>query len=241
MNLHDPSYFTNAPETYKGWKPPLPPVIVAPDLLRETIYDTLHHRLITGRILPGIGLSTRGVARELGVSQMPVREAMTRLAAEGVVDIRSRRHVMVRTMTVPLLEDLRCCRILFESEAIKRAQSRFTKTLGLELDQHLARIRSAAKTDDSVGVLEAEYDFHFTLYRAAGNPILLPFIDSLWLRFIPYLRAAYDQFGVQTQYDMYQSMIALLPTKESDKLLGCLAAQINATMSLVGKPVLPLG
>ena len=81
MDLHESDYFTKG---YNGWTPPLPPVITVPDLLRETIYETLHHRLVTGRILPGIGMSTRGVARELGVSQMPVREAMTRLAAEGL-------------------------------------------------------------------------------------------------------------------------------------------------------------
>ena len=110
-----------------------------------------------------------------------------------------------------------------------------------ELEQHLARAKSASKSADSVGVLEAEYDFHFTLYRASGSPILLPIIDSLWLRFVPYLRAAYDQFGVQPQIETYQALVEALQQQNTDLMLSLLGTEINATMGLVGKPVLPLG
>ena len=238
MNLHETNYFTKG---FNGWTPPLPPEMIETDLLRETIYDTLHHRLVTGRILPGVGISTRGVARELGVSQMPVREAMTRLAAEGVVDIRSRRHVMVRMMTVSLLDDIRGCRILFESEAVKRATKHINKAAILALEKQLATLVSASKTEDSVAVLEAKYDFHFTLFNAAHSPILLPMIDSLWLRFVPYLRAAFAQFGVQPQIDLCQKIIDALQAQDDDQLQNYLVEEINATMAWVGKPVLPHG
>jgi hypothetical protein len=51
--------------------------------LREQVYDELRFRLITGKIAPGLGISSRGLAQQLGVSQMPVRDALGRLAAEG--------------------------------------------------------------------------------------------------------------------------------------------------------------
>ena len=46
-----------------------------PGLLRNSVYDELHRRFVTGKFMPGSSLSTRGVATELGVGQMPVREA----------------------------------------------------------------------------------------------------------------------------------------------------------------------
>ena len=68
-------------------------------LLHARVYGELRHRFITGQIVPGVSLSTRRLATELGVSQTPVREALSRLAAERAVDIRSKRKVGIPPMT----------------------------------------------------------------------------------------------------------------------------------------------
>jgi DNA-binding transcriptional MocR family regulator len=81
-------------------------------LLHAHVYDELRRRLITGKVMPGVGLSTRGLASELGVSQMPVRDALSRLAAEGAVQIRSKRKIEVPPMTEARFADLldaACC------------------------------------------------------------------------------------------------------------------------------------
>src|SRR5277367_4908460 len=80
--------------------------------LHTTVYAELRRRLLTGRIIPGVGLSTRGLALELGVSQMPVREALSRLAAERAVEIRSKRRIVVPPMTRERFDDLLRCRVL---------------------------------------------------------------------------------------------------------------------------------
>src|SRR5271156_5029677 len=89
----------------------------AEPVLRASIYEDLRRRLITGKIVPGVGLSTRGLALELGVSQMPVRDALSRLAAEGAVLIRSKRKIEVQPMTQDRFADLLACRLLLEPEA----------------------------------------------------------------------------------------------------------------------------
>jgi hypothetical protein len=53
------------------------------DTLRAGIYEELRQRLIAGKIAPGIALSTRGIAQQRGVSQMPVRDALSRLAEDS--------------------------------------------------------------------------------------------------------------------------------------------------------------
>ena len=73
----------------------------AAPLLRAGVYDDLRRRMITGKITPGVSLSTRGLALELGVSQTPVRDALSRLAAEGAIEIRSKRRIEIPAMTAP--------------------------------------------------------------------------------------------------------------------------------------------
>src|SRR5262245_58293381 len=88
-------------------------------LLHAEVYRALRFRLGTGKIVPGIRLSTRGLAQELGVSQMPVREALSRLAAEGAIQIRSRRKIIITPMTPDRFADVLRCRVLLEPEAAK--------------------------------------------------------------------------------------------------------------------------
>ena len=85
--------------------------------LRASVYEELRQRFVTGKIAPGVGLSTRGLALEIGVSQMPVRDALSRLAAEGAVAIRSKRRIEVPAMTAERFADLLRLPALLEPEA----------------------------------------------------------------------------------------------------------------------------
>ena len=95
-------------------------------VLRASIYEELRRRMITGKITPGVGLSTRGLALEMGVSQMPVRDALSRLAAEGAVAIRSKRRIEVPAMSAERFNDLLDCRLLLEPEAAVLALPQIT-------------------------------------------------------------------------------------------------------------------
>src|ERR1017187_6351768 len=75
-------------------------------LLHASVYSDRRRRFITGQMMPGVALSTRGLAQALGVSQTPVREALSRLAAEGAVQIRSKRKIVVPPMTAQRFSDL---------------------------------------------------------------------------------------------------------------------------------------
>ncbi|WP_295532045.1 GntR family transcriptional regulator, partial [Novosphingobium sp. Chol11] len=90
--------------------------------LREQVYDELRFRLITGKIAPSLGISSRGLALQLGVSQMPVRDALGRLAAEGALEIRSKRAVMVPRMSEARFAEIMRLRTLLEPMVAAEAQ-----------------------------------------------------------------------------------------------------------------------
>src|SRR5690606_20709176 len=134
--------------------------------LNSSVYAELRKRIVTGHISPTHELSTRGLAGELGVSQTPVRDALSRLSAEGAVSIRSKRRVRVPEMTRERFEDLLRCRLLLEPEAAALAVPFLTPADVDQLRQIDAALAAAIKGGDAGTYMQANYDFHFTLYRA---------------------------------------------------------------------------
>src|SRR5580698_6814998 len=93
----------------------------ADTLLRTQVYDSLRDALTAGRFTPGQKLSFRFIARTLGVSLTPVREAIRRLVAEGALEMRPSRSVRVPLMTKDKVLELRDIRMAVEGLAAEKA------------------------------------------------------------------------------------------------------------------------
>lgn len=212
------------------------PTTPAPDsLLRASVYEELRRRFVTGKIMPGSSLSTRSVAQELGVSQMPVREALSRLAAEGAVEIRSKRRIVVPAMTVERFRDLLRCRELLEPEAAASA-------LPFIDAARLKRLRAvddalgvALKTGDVTSYMEGNFEFHFTLYRAQPRRTMTQLIETLWLQFGPYMRVVYGRVGTASLVDQHQVAIRAIRDRSTTRLKRAILADIRDGMGLIGK------
>ncbi|MDR3509837.1 MAG: GntR family transcriptional regulator, partial [Caulobacteraceae bacterium] len=160
--------------------------VVAATVLHASIYEDLRRRMITGKIVPGVGLSTRGLALELGVSQMPVRDALSRLAAEGAVEIRSKRKIEVPPMNPERFTDLLDCRLLLEPEAAVQALPYITPAKLKQLREIDAALDTAMENGDVLGYMEGNFEFHFAIYRAYYRGILTRLIESHSLHFGPF-------------------------------------------------------
>jgi DNA-binding GntR family transcriptional regulator len=210
-------------------------------LLRANVYDELRQRFVTGKIMPGIGLSTRGLAQELGVSQMPVREALSRLAADGAVEIRSKRRIVVPLMTRERFEDLLRCRELLEPEAAASAMEHVdAKTLKrLKAVDHALGV--ALKTGDVDGYMEGNFEFHFLIYRSQPRRTMTQLIETLWLQFGPYMRIVYGRVGTQTLVDQHELAIQAIRSRDKAALRKAILADIRDGMGLIGKSGLGSG
>lgn len=164
--------------------------------LNAAIYAELRRKLVTGKMQPGHGLSTRGLAQELGVSQTPVRDALSRLAAEGAVEIRSKRRVQVPAMTKERFDDLLRCRLLLEPEAAAAALPLIDKERLARLREIDATLNEAAARSDADAYMENNHAFHFTLYRAQPGKTLVQLIETLWLQFGPFMRLIAGRVGM---------------------------------------------
>ena len=204
-------------------------------LLRNSVYDALRQHFVTGKFIPGSSLSTRSVARELGVSQMPVREALSRLAAEGAVEIRSKRRIVVPLMTAARFRDLLRCRELLEPEAAAAALPFIDAARLKHLRAVDNALGTALRTGDVTGYMEGNLEFHFTIYRAQPRRTMLQLIETLWLQFGPYMRVVYGRFGTANLVDQHQLAIRAIRERNATHLKRAILADIRDGMGLIGK------
>jgi DNA-binding GntR family transcriptional regulator len=211
------------------------PPVADDGLLRASVHEELRRRFVTGKVMPGAGLSTRGLAQELGVSQMPVREALSRLAAEGAVEIRSKRRIIVPPMTEERFADLLRCRELLEPEAAAQALPHIDAA-------RLKRLRSvddalgvALKTGDVNAYMERNFEFHFLIYRASPRATITRLIETLWLQFGPHMRVVYGRFGTANLVDQHQLALRAIRERSATRLKRAVLADIRDGMGLIGK------
>ena len=159
----------------------------APGTLSDRVYRHLSERLMSGRFGPGDKLSLRAVAEALGVSMMPVRAAVSRLSAEGALEVSPKRAVFVPVMGAAQFRDLTRVRIEIEGAAAAFASAGATAAALREIArrERAFRLLAGKRRPDLAAAVEANQAFHFALYRAAGSPELLAIIERLWLRVGP--------------------------------------------------------
>lgn len=150
--------------------------------LTEQVQQTLESMLVGGTLKPDARTSIRELAEQLGVSTMPVRDAVSRLAAQGALAIERNRAVVVPRLSIEDFRDLTETRVLIEGEAVRKAAARMTPALLAELTA-INDAFAAAMADPAVGnPVQLNQQLHFRVYEAAGSPTMLRIIATNWLR-----------------------------------------------------------
>jgi DNA-binding GntR family transcriptional regulator len=148
--------------------------------LADSATSALHDAILTGELTAAAPLRLGELASALGMSMMPVREALRRLAAIGLVEIIPHKGAWVRELTADDAQDTLDTRIALETVAIQKAAVRFTEQdaegAAAELQEHV----TAAKQGDNVASRLAHTQFHFTIYQASGSRWLLRALEPVW-------------------------------------------------------------
>lgn len=157
--------------------------------VQEAVYLQLRQALMAGSFDPGQTLTIASLADAFGTSNMPVREALRRLAAENALEVSMNGSARVPQVSVARLDDLARARIAVEGLAAELAAPRLSRTEIAELEHLTDEQRAIGSSTSEVYPLMAKNQaFHFTIYRASGSEVLIQLIETLWLRFGPYMR-----------------------------------------------------
>jgi DNA-binding GntR family transcriptional regulator len=135
-------------------------------------YHQLKRRIIDLRFRPGEILMVQSLAKELGISRTPVREALVRLQQEGFVEEAEGKKFKVSEITLKSILELHEIRELMEGHAVKRVAKNRTRAQVDELRELTKRMEQALGVRDPDLFFEADLEFHAKLIRFCGNHAL---------------------------------------------------------------------
>jgi len=147
-----------------------PPGPSAPPTLRAHVVQMLSAGILSGKYKPGDRLNESQIARELNISRIPVREALSQLQEQGLVQNRERRGMFVTNITSEEVQQISSLRLILETEALRLARTHMTQEILAELE---ALVEQMENWDGSLLDARAlDLQFHRALWRASGNPFL---------------------------------------------------------------------
>ena len=149
-----------------------------PKTAQEAVLLEIRKRLLDGRLQPGQAIRPDALGEELGMSAVPVREALRILEGEQQVSYRPHRGYLVTELDIKDLREIYAIRGLLEAEAVQLALPQID-------DSDVAEMRAAIEAmescgDDIFALTTANRQFHFTLFNAADMPHLMRIITWLW-------------------------------------------------------------
>jgi DNA-binding GntR family transcriptional regulator len=147
--------------------------------LTKLVMNSIRERIVNGGLAPGERLVEAQLSAELGVSRMPVREALRALAAEGVVTIEPRRGATVTVYTPEQIQELVEVRATLEALNAKLAARRHDPAQMARLRQLLADGSAISETTDLTQVNRENTNFHEVLAQVAANSVLSDMVRSL--------------------------------------------------------------
>jgi len=206
--------------------------------LGERIYREMRRAIMRGRFAPGDALTLRDLAKASGTSAMPVRDALMRLVAERAVVMPNARSFAMPLMSHDEFKQLCQFRILVECYTAGRAAERLLPKeyeLIEELDRKITRSFRAGSHEKT---LEYNLEFSFAVYRAAGLPVAIPHIESLWLQSGPYLILRIRKMASDKKYmnapsiGHHQELLEALKSRDAKRAREAIKKDITETMLL---------
>ncbi len=197
--------------------------------LQEKVYGALKLSLLNGDFVPGHSVTIRGVAAELGVSAMPVREALRRLTAERALSLSATGRVSIPTMTREKLDELVSARICLEKQAAVNAVANITRGQVTKLVKLNEAIDRSIARQNHRQYLVKHREFHFFLYRIGAGQVFVPLIESVWLQISPFLRftLSLEHLESYNTNDRHVEVIDALEKKDATALGFAIEADIR--------------
>lgn len=208
----------------------------------DLIAERLREAVVEGSLPPGTVLGEAELAFQLGVSRGPLREAMQRLCAEGLLVIPRRRGLAVRTMTPEDVRDIHWLRARIEPELGRRLLARPAaerKTALAELTAEVKRMQRALKKDDARDLGDAYLDFHRALAAWGGSVRLARMMATLLIETRLCTFSMYEHFEVHRDLvPEHAAFVEALAAEDAARFAALVEAHLDAEVArLLAEPV----
>jgi DNA-binding GntR family transcriptional regulator len=207
--------------------------------LSADVYEQFKELLISGRMMPGEQISLRGMAEGLGVSVMPVREAVQRLTAEQALELTPNRTLRVPQMSVSQFREITSIRKNLEGLAAATAAECLSEEDTQQIVMwHESFVREMKnETPDGARLIYLNKELHFAIYRGAKMPVMMQLIEALWLRIGPILnydmRSGPVRVNQRTALTHHASMVESILRRDVQGARQSLEADIQSAADFI--------
>jgi DNA-binding GntR family transcriptional regulator len=156
-----------------------------PRCLVDVAYQQIKDWIIRYYLKPGARLHVKDLSQALGISQTPVREALSMLEKENLIEREPQKGFRVKSLSMQEIEDLYDLRIALEVLSARKAAQRITLYDLKRLTGLLSKVGRFLKSGNKQGILELEQNFHSIILDASGNKPLAEMgraiLDRIWI------------------------------------------------------------
>ncbi|SEB67988.1 DNA-binding transcriptional regulator, GntR family [Paramicrobacterium humi] len=195
-------------------------------------YAVIRNRILAHEYVPGATINQATLAKEIGISTTPLREALRRLKQEGLVELDAHRDAYVTKLSVEEARDLLELRLALDPLAAALAAERRTR-------EDIAEIRrssevNALSNQPTVVDLVAHRRFHRAIYVASHNDVLIATLDGLWDKADRYrlvgLREGRDQPERDKKNEEHQQLVLAVIAGNPDEAAAVMRAHISDSL-----------
>ncbi len=196
--------------------------------LSQRVYDHLREEILADHLLPGTELQEVALSEELGVSRGPIREAIGRLAAEGLVTVRPRRGAVVRSLSKEEFLELYQVREALEMMAVRLAVPRLGAEDFAQLEELNATMGGHADRGEVAAFFEANVAFHTRLCEASGNETLQELYGQLLGQMGRYrMRSLALRGNLQRSVDEHRAILRAARRRDADRAAHLMSDHIR--------------
>lgn len=223
-----------------GLTAPLSPIADAS--LADACYRILRGNILSLNLQPGSPLDEVQVATQLGVSKTPVREAIARLAAEGLIVTGSNRRSYVARLSPDSIREVAVIRMILEAGALQELAPPLPTEVLARITDSQAQASASMRRDDVEEFVDANYDLHMLLIEQTGNATLIAIMRGL-LDHAARVTAAIFRSGDHTELiaramESHARILAALAAGEVDRAAALLREDIRIVLDAAMKPAM---
>ena len=184
-------------------------VAIKRETTSQQVAEVLRRRILSGELAEGQGIRQEAIAQELGVSRLPVREALVLLEMQGLVTNAKYKGAVVASLSSDEIEEIYALRGLLESFLLEKAIPHIDEATLQQAEAILEQSRDVESIEHWV---ELNWQFHRTLYQASGMQLALKTLEQILARSDRYFRLqrSMSEHLKDTNEEQHRNIIALL-------------------------------
>lgn len=196
---------------------------VSRTLLRDTAYEALRDAIVRGELTPGSHVRDADLAEQLGLSRAPVRNALARLADDGLVETKPQSYTRIAPLVLRDVRDAAAVVRAMHELATRTAMPMLTDADLAAMQRANRRFETATRKGDAVGAMTTDDQLHGVLVRACGNRAVAATIE----RYTPLIRRLeIRQFSASTaqrSVERHEQLIAACASGDTDRAVSVTA------------------